>query len=70
MTIKKSTLLQRTVNTVVDIYGLRAAARKLLVAASTLTRIRNGEIKSPDDITLSKLGLERIPRLEIHRKIK
>lgn len=70
MSIQKPTLLQRTVNTIADIYGIRGGAKRVNVAPSTFTRIRNGTIKNPDDETLKKLGLERIPGLEIHRRLR
>lgn len=70
MATSKLSLLQRTVNKLVDLYGLRGAARKTGLAASTFTRIRNGTIKAPDAKTLAKLGLEMSVGIESHQRRK
>lgn len=71
MATSKYSLLQRTVITLIDFYGgVREAGRKLDIHAPTLTRIRQGEVTEPEAKVLGKLGLERIPNLEIHRRRK
>lgn len=71
MATSKFSLLQRTVNTLVDLHGgIRPASRKLDIHAPTLTRIRQGEVTDPEDETLRKLGLERIEGVELHRRRK
>lgn len=65
----KLTLLQRTATTFIDLYGnVRNAGAKLKISHPYLYRLKTGEQSNPSDEVLDKLGLERIPGLEIHRK--
>lgn len=69
MKTSKPLLLQRTATTLIDLYGsVRKAANKIGIDHTYLFRMSKGEMDNPSDEVLSKLELERIPDLEIHRR--
>ncbi len=71
MKSNKPLLLQRTAKTFIDLYkSVRKAAKRLDIEHTALYRMSNGDIKDASNESLTKLGLERIENLEIHRRIK